>query len=215
MKPTSFVPMVGEISARDAGEIPGLGPVISHWTEEGYSAEGWFRELNDDWGTAGFAVRRGGEVQGFVIYAPPRHLAGAARYPLGPLDEDAVLLAYAGGDARTRHRLLVRMLKDLKHRGVGSVQAIASDRGVPNHVPTQFLLESGWQTLRRAPYRMSYYTLAHIDLKSAVEVGQLARALVGRVKLQGIKAPPGALARSTGERVGTSLTGDHGAAHEP
>ena len=36
---------------------------------------------------------------------------------------------------------------------------------------------------------MSYYTLAHIDLKSAVEVGELARALVGRVKLPASNAP--------------------------
>jgi hypothetical protein len=193
--------MVGEISAQDAGEIPHLGAVISHWTDGGYSAEEWFRELNDCWGTAGFAVRRGGEVQGFALYAPPEHLASAARFPLGPIDEDAVLLAYAGGDTRTRRRLLVRMLRDLKQRGVGSVQAIASDRGVSYHVPTSFLLESGWQPLRRAPYGMSYYTLAHIDLKSAVEVGELARALVGRVKLPGIQSPvPGALARSTGEQ---------------
>src|SRR5215208_874979 len=126
MKPTSFVPMVGEISAGDVREVPGLQAVVSYWTEEGYSAEEWFRELNDLWGTAGFAVRRGGEVQGFVVYGPP---------------------------------------------------------------------------VRRAPYRMSYYTLAHIDLKSAVEVGELARALVGRVKLPELKSPvPGALARSTGEQ---------------
>ena len=70
-----------------------------------------------------------------------------------------------------------------------------------NHVPTSFLLESGWQPLHRAPYRMSYYTLAHIDLKSAVEVGELARALVGRVKLPGHQvASPGTLARSAGEQ---------------
>ena len=203
MKPTSFVPMIGEISAEDASKDPGLGAVISHWTENGYSAEEWFRRLNDGWGTAGFALRRGGEVQGFVVYAPPKYLAGAARYPLGPIDEESVLLAYVGGDTRTRRRLLVRMLRDLRQRGVGSVQAIASDRGLSNHVPTSFLLESGWQSLRRAPYRMSYYTLAHIDLKSAVEVGELARALVGRVKLPGIQAPvPGTLARSAGEQRG-------------
>jgi hypothetical protein len=67
MKPTSFVPMVGEISAGDAGDVPGLGAVISYWTENGYSAEEWFRVLNDGWGTGGFAVRRGREVQGFVV----------------------------------------------------------------------------------------------------------------------------------------------------
>ena len=201
MRPTSFVPMIAEISTEDASEVPGLETVISYWTGDGYSAEDWFRELNGLWGTAGFAVRRGGEVKGFVVYGPPERLARAARYPLGPIDEDAVLLAYAGGDVRTRRRLLVRMLRDLKQRGVGRVEAIASDRGVSNHVPTSFLLESGWRPVRRAPYRMSYYTLAHIDLKSAVEVGELARALVGRVKLPGLKSPvPGALARSTSEQ---------------
>ncbi len=201
MRPTSFVPMIAEISCEDASEVPGLEAVISYWTGDEYSAEDWFRGLNGTWGTAGFAVRRGGEVQGFVVYGPPERLGRAARYPLGSLDEDAVLLAYAGGDVRTRRRLLVRMLRDLKQRGVGRVEAIASDRGVSNHVPTSFLLESGWQPLRRAPYRMSYYTLAHLDLKSAVEVGELARALVGRVKLPGLKSPvPGTLARSTGEQ---------------
>jgi hypothetical protein len=201
MKPTSFVPMIGEISAEDASEVPGLQAVISYWTADRYSAEEWLRELNSHWGTAGFAVRRGGVVQGFIVYGPPERLARAARFPLGPFDGDAVLLAYVGGDVRTRRRLLVRMLRDLRQRGMGRVEAIASDRGVSNHVPTSFLLESGWQPVRRAVYRMSYYTLAHIDLKSAVEVGELARALVGRVKLPGIKSPvPGALARSTGEQ---------------
>jgi hypothetical protein len=150
MKPTSFVPMVGEISAEDASEVPGLQAVISYWTGDRYSAEEWFRELNDLWGTAGFAVRRGGEVQGFVVYGPSERLARAARYPLGPIDDEAVLLAYAGGDVRTRRRLLVRMLRDLRQRGIGEVEAIASDRGVSNHVPTSFLLESGWQPVRRA-----------------------------------------------------------------
>ena len=201
MKPTSFVPMVSEISAEDASEVPGLEAVISYWTGDRYSAEEWFRELNDLWGTAGFAVRRGGEVQGFVVYGPHERLARAARYPLGPIDDEVVLLAYAGGDTRTRRRLLVRMLRDLRQRGVERVEAIASDRGVSHHVPTSFLLESGWQPVRRAPYRMSYYTLVHIELKSAVQVGELARALVGRVKLPGLKSPvQGALARTTGEQ---------------
>ena len=202
MKPTSFVSTVGEISAEEVVGVPDLDAVISYWTDDGYTAEEWFHELNDRWGPAGFAVRRGGEVQGFVVYAPPEHLPGAVRYPLA-VDDEAVLLAYAGGDTRTRRRLLVRMLRDLRQRGFGKVQAIASDRGVSNHVPTSFLLESGWLPLRRAPYRGSYYTLARIDLKSAVEVGELARALVGRVKLPGIQSPvPGTLARSASEQRG-------------
>ena len=202
MKPTSFVSTVGEISAEEAVGVPDLDAVISHWTEDGYTAEEWFHELNDHWGAAGLALRRGGEVQGFVVYALPEYLQGVVRYPLA-LDDEAVVLAYVGGDTRTRRRLLVRMLRDLRHRGFGKVQAIASDRGLSNHVPTSFLLESGWQPLHRAPYRMSYYTLVNIDLKSAVEVGQLARTLVGRVKLPGIQSPvPGTFARTAGEQRG-------------
>ena len=203
MRPTSFVPMIGAISPEDAGEVPGLEAAVSYWTGGTHSAEEWFRELEDSWGTAGFVVRRGGEVQGFVLYGPPERLARARRYPVGPLDGEAVLLAYVGGDARTCRRLLVRMLREVRGRGVGRVEAISSDRGAPYHVPTHFLLESGWQPVRRALYGRSYYTLARIDLKSAVEVGELARALVGRVKLPGLKRRvpmPGVLARAAEER---------------
>ena len=203
MRPTSFVPMVGAIIPEEAGEVPGLEAAVSYWTGGAYSAEDWFRELDASWGTAGFVVRRGGEVQGFVLYGPPARLPRAARYPLGPLDEEAVLLAYVGGDARTRRRLLVRMLRDVRGRGVGRVEAISSDAGAAHHAPTPFLLESGWRPVRRALYGRSYYTLARIDLKSAVEVGELARVLVGRVKLPGLKTRvpmPGVLARAAEER---------------
>ena len=126
---------------------------------------------------------------GFVVYGPREHLPRAGRYPLGPLDEGAVLLAYVGGDPRTRRRLLVRMLRDLRQRGASRAEAIASDSGLPHHVPTPVLLESGWRPVRRALYRRSYYTLVDTDLGSAIEVGEMARALIGRVKLPGLKKP--------------------------
>ena len=203
MRPTSFVPMVGAISPEDANEVPGLEAAVSYWTGGTHSAEEWLRELESCWGTAGFVVRRGGEVQGFVLYGPPERLTRAARYPVGPLDEEAVLLAYVGGDARTCRRLLVRMLREVRGRGLSRVEAISSDRGAPHHVPTPFLLQSGWRPVRRALYGRGYYTLARIDLKSAVEVGELARALVGRVKLPGLKTRvpmPGVLVRAAEER---------------
>jgi hypothetical protein len=59
--------------------------------------------------------------------------------------------------------------------------------------------------VRRALYGRSYYTLARIDLKSTVEVGELARALVARVKLPGLKrrvSMPGVLARATADERG-------------
>ena len=197
MKPASFVPVIVAISPGEAGEVPGLEETISYWTEGTRSAGEWFRELGDRWGTAGFVVRRGEDTLGFVVYGPSEHLPRAGRYPLGPLDEEAVLLAYVVGDPRTRRRLLVRMLRDLRQRGASRAEAIASDSGLPHHVPTPVLLESGWRPVRRAPYRRSYYTLVHTDLGSAVEVGEMARALIGRVKLPGLKktvpAPGGAL----------------------
>lgn len=207
MKPASFVPTVSEISPDKAGEIPGVEAVISHWTEGACSAEEWFREANAVWGTAGFYVRRGGDIPGFVVYGPRGRLPRAAAYPLGPLDEDAVLLAYVAGDGRLRRWLLVRMLRDLKHRGVERVEAIASDREASHHAPTRFLLESGWKPVRRGWHRGSPYTLVRIDLGSAIEVGELARSLVGRVKLPHLKAPnpaPGALARAAEPQKGSS-----------
>ncbi len=189
MKPASFVPVIGAISPGEAGEVPGLEETISYWTEGTRSAGEWFREVEGRWGTAGFVVRRGADTLGFVVYGQREHLPRAGRYPLGPLDEEAVLLVYVGGDPRTRRRLLVRMLRDLRHRGVGRVEAITSDRAVPHHVPTPVLLESGWRPVRRAPYRRSYYTLMRTDLGSAVEVGEMARTLIGRVKLPGLKKP--------------------------
>ena len=190
MKPTSFVPTVGGISPGEVGEIPGLEAALSHWTEGSCSAEEWLRELNARWETAGF-----------VVYGPKGYLLRAGAYPVGPLSEDAVLLAYVAGDARTRRRLLVRMLRDLRHRGVGRVEAIASDLGARHHVPTPFLLESGWKPVRRGWHGGNPYTLVRTDLGNAVEVGEMARGLVGRVKkLPGLKSPtpaPGAFTRAT------------------
>jgi hypothetical protein len=190
MKPASFVPLVSAISPDEVGEVPGLEESVSHWTEGTRPAGEWFREIEDEWGTAGFVVRRGDDVLGFVIYAPSGRLPRAGRYPLGPLEEGAVLLADVSGDARTRRRLLVRMLRDLRQRGVARVEAITSDRGLPHHVPTPFLLESGWQPVRRASYRRSYYTLARTDLGNTVEAKELARALIGKVRLPALKSRP-------------------------
>lgn len=193
MKAASFVPTVGAISADRVDEVPGLEAAISFWTE-GRASEEWLRETEDSWGTAGFVLRRGDEVQGFVLYAPRESLPRAGRYPVGPLDAAAVLLAFVEGDPRTRRRLLVRMLRDLRLRGVGTVDAVASDRETAHHAHTPFLLESGWRPVRHAPY----YTLVRTELGSAVEVGELARSLVGKVRLPSLKGKvpsPGVLAR--------------------
>ena len=189
MRSLPFIPTVVPISAEEAGGIQSLESVISYWTEGGYSAEGWFGEVISSWGPAGFVVRRGEEALGYAVYGPQSYLPRAGRYPVGPLSEDAALLAYLKGDVRTRRHLLARVMRDLRLRGFGGVEAVASDLGLPRHIPTRFLLESGWKSVNRGLSAGLPYTLMRADFGSTVEVGELARSFVGRVKLPIFEAP--------------------------
>jgi hypothetical protein len=195
VKAAPFVPVIGTISPDVADGVPGLEEAVSFWTR-GRPASEWFREMEECWGAAGFFLSRGEEVQGFVVYGPPERFPRVRDYPVGPLADDAAMLAYVGGDFRTRRRLLVRMLRDLRLRGVGTVEAVASDRERPHHVPTSFMVQSGWRPVRRAP--LGGYTLVRTELGGAVEVGELARSLVGKVRLPTLKRVPnpGVLARA-------------------
>lgn len=197
MKATSFVPVIGAISPDAVEGIPGLCGAVSFWTE-GRPAADWFGEMEECWGTAGFVVRRGEEAQGFVVYGPSERFPRAGRYPLGPFAGDAAMLAYVAGDDRTRRRLLVRMLRDLRLRDIGTVEAVASDGAREYHVPTAFMLSSGWRPVRHAAHGPGRYTLVRTELGSAVEVGGLARSLVGKVRLPSLKGKvpnPGVLVR--------------------
>jgi hypothetical protein len=189
MRPIPFIPAITEISSAEAARVQGLEALISYWTEDTYSAEEWFGEVLASWGCAGFVMRRGEEILGFAVYGPQEYLPRARQYPVGPLGEDAALLAYLTGDTRTRRHLLVRVVRDLRLRGFGGVEAIASDSGLPRHVPTRFLAESGWKPVRSGWSAGCPYTLLRADFGSTVEVGGLARAFVGRVKLPILKAP--------------------------
>ena len=192
----SFMPTVSEITAEDAGRVPGLEGIVAYWTGGEYPAREWFEETGSVWGVTSLALRRDEEVLGYVLYAPAKYLSRSARYPLGPLHEDTVLLAYVSGDTRTRRHLLVRMLRDLRSRDLMEVQAIASDPGISRHPSTRFMLESGWQPVRRGYYRALPYTLVHRDLGSAIEVREVARGLMGRVRLPVLRKPVPAFSRS-------------------
>jgi hypothetical protein len=79
------------------------------------------------------------------------------------------------------------MIKDLRHRGVAGVEAIAGDFETSRHVSTRFLLENGWRPVRRVRRPGHSYTLMRAELGNAVEVGEFARGIIGRVKLPKLK----------------------------
>ena len=191
---------IGEIPPHEIQNIPGLSEAISYWNEGAYPSEEWLQKVKDSWGPAGYAMRRGEEVLGFVVFGPVEFFTRAHRLAGRPSDPDAVLLADIAGDRRYKKQLLVRMLKDLRHRGVDGVEAVASDFGDPRHVSTRFLLENGWRPVRRAGHFSTSHTLMRTDLGSTVEVGELARDIIGRVKLPKLKnaspAPGGAYVRA-------------------
>ncbi len=199
-----FVPVVREVSQGEAAGVPGLEAAISLWTEKTCSAEEWLREASEGWGGA-LAMKRGDEQLGFLLYGPRGLLPRAARFPTSFVGEEAVVLAYVGGDTRTRRHLLARMLKESRSRGVAEVEAVACDVRRPWHVPTRFLLENGWKPVRRVWWRGLPYTIARVDLNNAVEVSDPARGLIGRVRLPALKRPgpvPGTFAHSVpAERV--------------
>lgn len=188
LRPSSFVPSVQEITPQDADRVYGLEAVVSYWAG-GRRAAGWIREAREEHGGAGFYVIRGGEVLGFLVSAPPSMLPRAFEFPVGPLDERATMLAYLEGDARTSRRLIVRLLRSLKERGVCRVESVASDIGAARHVQTSTLLSNGWLPVRRGWRRGKPYTLAGLDLGSAVESGELARSIMGHVRFPELRSP--------------------------
>jgi hypothetical protein len=185
-----FVPTVTEISTDSAAEAPPIEAAIALWTEGESRAEDWFREVNEAWGNAGYLMRRGEEMLGFAVYGPSERLPLAFRFPFGPPSKDAVLLASMGGDTRTRRHLLTRVLRELKGRDVAGIEAISADLATRGHVPTHFLLESGWRPMRHGWYAGRPYTLVRADLGSTADVGGLARGLIGRVRLPKLAPVP-------------------------
>ncbi len=190
MRPLPFIPAISEISAGNARDVPGLEAVVSYWTQGAFSAEEWYEEVTGTWGAAGLVMRRSDEVMGFAVYGPHAYLPRAGLYPVGPFGTDAALLAYLEGDPRARRHLLVRVARDLKLRSFGGVEAIGSDLGLSRHIPTGFLLENGWEPVRRG-FRLGLpYTLARADFGNTVEIGERARDLMGRVKLPVLGGAP-------------------------
>ncbi|UMG94191.1 GNAT family N-acetyltransferase [Nocardioides sp. TF02-7] len=151
--------------------------------------ESWVSEVLRDWGSCGRVALVDGEPVGYLTYAPPAYVPGAAAFPTAPPSPDAVLLttAYvvpdqAGGGIG---RLLVQgMARDLVHRdGVRAVEAFAHrGRAAPGCLlPAEFLARVGFKTHRphlRTP-RMRMELRSLVTWKDEVEAA--LERLIGAV----------------------------------
>ncbi|AHY45935.1 Hypothetical Protein RradSPS_0652 [Rubrobacter radiotolerans] len=212
LRASSFVPVVQEVSPEDAWGLPELGEAVLHWTGGEGEAGEWISETRREWGNCGFKLSRGEECLGFVLFGPPGRLPGSLDYPFEACSaacsapDEGALLACLAGDGRTAKRLLVRMLRDLRGRGVRRVEAIASDGARRNHAATGTLLRAGWRPVDRALFCGRFYTLLELDLAGTVETGERARTFIGqvgqvRLPQLGRREAPGALAARTLDEV--------------
>ena len=102
-----------------------------------FEKEAWLSMVMLEWGScgqvAGTAPAEGSESDdeepclGFVLYAPPRAVPRAMRFPTGPVSADAVLLTSMGiepgqTDGLT-HSLISQVVSELVRRGVRALEA--------------------------------------------------------------------------------------------
>ncbi len=124
--------------------------------------ESWMSEVLREWGSCGRVALVDGEPVGYLTYAPPSYVPGAAVFPTGPASPDAVLLTTAfvadGYDGGGIGRLLVQgMARDLVGReGIKAVEAFAygGNRLAPESgclLPAEFLARVGFKTHRPHP----------------------------------------------------------------
>lgn len=182
---------VGPLDLEHVASLPGPCRTCVRWElDEGAAAsvrrggdpafekEAWLSRTLLEWGSCGRVAHEGGELAGFVTYAPPHLVPRSTGYPTSPVSADAVLLMTAGVLPGHRDGGLGRVLvqsaaKDLTRRGVRAVEAFARNGDPPPsppapgrgdttalaparldgscHVPAEFLLQVGFEVVRDHP----------------------------------------------------------------
>lgn len=157
----------------------------------------WVAEVLREWGSCGRTLLVDDVPVGYVLYAPPWAVPGAAALPTAPVSADAVLMTTASVHPAHRGgagRLLVQgMARDLVRRGEPAVRAVEAfgatgSAGTGCRLPADFLARTGFRTHRAHPTvpRM------RMELRSTVawrdEVEAALERLVGVVRPS--PAPP-------------------------
>lgn len=107
----------------ELGPLPDDPPLADRSLEK----ESWLSRALLEWGGCGKLGYLDEAPAGYVLYAPPSYLAGAAAFPTSPVSPDAVLLAAvtvvpphtAGGLGRL---LVQAAAEDLARRGVRAIE---------------------------------------------------------------------------------------------
>jgi GNAT superfamily N-acetyltransferase len=158
--------------------------------------EAWISHVLLEWGSCGRVAYVDGDPAGYVLYAPPVYLPGAAVFPTAPVSTDAVLLAtayvhpeYAGqGLGRV---LMQSVAKDLlKRGGIRAIEAFGTNKPRDCMIESDFLLRVGFKTHRSHPQ----HPRMRLELKSVLtwreEVEQALERLVGAVRPSRVRPAP-------------------------
>jgi hypothetical protein len=115
-----------------------------------FEKEAWLSMVMLEWGSCGqvatpASTQGASEVAGdpddpclgYVLYAPPRAVPRAQRFPTGPVSADAVLLTSMGVDAGQSaglsEQLISHVVSELVRRGVRALEAFGrtAEGGIP------------------------------------------------------------------------------------
>ena len=105
-----------------------------HLTDPEFEKEAWLSMVMLEWGSCGQVASAETADDddeepclGFVLYAPPRAVPRAQRFPSGPVSADAVLLTSMGVEAgvadAVRALLIGQVVSELVRRGVRALEA--------------------------------------------------------------------------------------------
>jgi hypothetical protein len=107
-----------------------------HLADPEFEKEAWFSMVMLEWGSCGQVATAVPDERsqaeppclGYVLYAPPRAVPRAHRFPTGPVSADAVLLTSMGVEPGQcaddlPHGLIARVIDELMRRGVRALEA--------------------------------------------------------------------------------------------
>jgi len=189
-----------------------------------FEKEAWLSMVMLEWGSCGQVAAKapaegsdGDDEQpclGYILYAPPRAVPRAQRFPTGPVSADAVLLTSMGTEPGQAdglpHSLISQVVSELVRRGVRALEAfgrtaetaelIAADAVDPElrpaiealgdcsfeqcMIPADFLLDAGFTVV--APHR--YFPRLRLELDKGLgwkaEVEAALKQLLDSAQLQ-------------------------------